>query len=86
MPSKTAAMLVIHWSITDQKIGKNRRGALFPHLGESWRHMARFLKATGSDEFLTAYSLDSRGQTLEYNDIDFAEEDLSKAEGWFTSK
>jgi len=86
MPSKIESRIVIHWSITDQKIGKNRRGTCLPDKGESWAYMVRFLKATGSDEFLTAFSLGSHGQALEYNDIDFEKEDVSKAEGWFTSE
>ena len=75
--------MIIHWSITDIHAGKNRRGTCLPDQGESWPHMVRFLKQTGSDEFLTAYQVDSRGYTVNYHDIDFAEEDATNAEKWF---
>jgi hypothetical protein len=75
---------VIHWSITDMSVGKNRRGTCLPYQGESWAHMVKFLKQTGPDEFLTAYQVNHLGDTVHYHDIDFSEEDSGVAEKWFS--
>ena len=77
---------VIHWSISDESVGKNRRGTCLPHQGESWPHMVRFLKQTGPDEFLTAYQVNHLGHTVNYHDIDFGEEDPAIAEKWFCNE
>ena len=77
-------MSIIHWSITDIKIGKNRSGTCLPAQGESWPHMVRFLKQSGPDEFLTAYQVDERGDTVNYHDIDFETENAKDAEKWFS--
>ena len=77
---------VIHWTITDESAGKNRRGTCLPYQGDSWAHLVRFLKQTGPDEFLTAYQINPIGDTTNYHDIDFSEEDSAIAEKWFCNK
>ena len=76
--------MIIHWSITDTSIGKDRRGTVLPLQGESWKHMVRFLHQTGKTEFLTAYSVNDFGHTVDYHDIDFSMEDAKQAESWFS--
>ena len=80
-------MSTIYWSISDKRSPDClRSGTVLPHKGESWPHMVRFLKSTGSNEFLTAYQYTPNGIQTSYHDIDFETEDSKIAETWFSDK